>query len=203
MGSRRLEDYHDDRFIDALKVPPGRRSIQDLEVVYRWLRGMEALCWLREAALRALARTVRYEVHNANDILYCRGELATCWYILLRGSVFIDGSMFLPRSRRVLAALSRKIRRSALNAENPSYSWPPLQVFSSPEVSVLASALFARISNQDATHHCPQRPCILALIERTACVVFTMTLIVFSKFLVISVVFIALFWAAGVGLFHA
>ncbi|MPD06592.1 hypothetical protein E2C01_102411 [Portunus trituberculatus] len=28
-----------------------------------------------------------------------RGELATCWFILLSGSVFIDGSMFLPRSR--------------------------------------------------------------------------------------------------------
>ena len=27
------------------------------------------------------------------------GELSTCWYILLSGSVFIDGSMFLPRSR--------------------------------------------------------------------------------------------------------
>ncbi|ROT81629.1 putative rap guanine nucleotide exchange factor 6-like isoform X17 [Penaeus vannamei] len=69
-----------------------------MDLIYGCLRGMEALCWLREPALRALCRTVRYEMHTANDILYCRGELATCWYILLSGSVFIDGSMFLPRS---------------------------------------------------------------------------------------------------------
>ncbi|XP_047739686.1 uncharacterized protein LOC125178899 [Hyalella azteca] len=98
-ATRRLDEYQDGCFIDALKVVPGRRTAQDLEVIYHWLRSMEALCWLREAALRSLATSVRYETHGANDILYCRGELATCWYILLRGSVFIDGSMFLPRSR--------------------------------------------------------------------------------------------------------
>lgn len=32
-------------------------------------------------------------------LLFSTGELSTCWYILLSGSVFIDGSMFLPRSR--------------------------------------------------------------------------------------------------------
>uniref|UniRef100_A0A6A7FVZ9 Rap guanine nucleotide exchange factor 2-like n=2 Tax=Hirondellea gigas TaxID=1518452 RepID=A0A6A7FVZ9_9CRUS len=98
MGSRIIDDYLDEKFIEALKVPPGRRSTKELEVVFCWLREMEALCWVREAPLRQLCFTVRYEVHNANDILYCRGELAICWYILLRGSVFIDGSMFLPRS---------------------------------------------------------------------------------------------------------
>lgn len=29
------------------------------------------------------------------------GEVATCWYVLLSGSVYIDGSMFLPRHRSV------------------------------------------------------------------------------------------------------
>ena len=31
--------------------------------------------------------------------LCSRGELCTCWYILLSGSVFIDGSMYLPGAR--------------------------------------------------------------------------------------------------------
>lgn len=30
---------------------------------------------------------------------HSQGEKASCWYILLSGSVFIEGSMFLPRSR--------------------------------------------------------------------------------------------------------
>ncbi|XP_076045359.1 rap guanine nucleotide exchange factor 6-like isoform X2 [Oratosquilla oratoria] len=93
-----MGDYHDKRFILALKVPPEKRTTQELDLLYGSLRSMEALCWLREPALRSLCNTVRYESHASNDILYCRGELATCWYILLSGSVFIDGSMFLPRS---------------------------------------------------------------------------------------------------------
>ncbi|XP_050705286.1 rap guanine nucleotide exchange factor 6-like isoform X2 [Eriocheir sinensis] len=96
-----MDDYHDKRFIRALRVPPPDRTQEELDLIYGCLRGMEALCWLREPALRALCRSVRYQVHYANDILYCRGELATCWFILLSGSVFIDGSMFLPRSRRL------------------------------------------------------------------------------------------------------
>ena len=30
---------------------------------------------------------------------FSRGELATCWYILLSGSIFIDSTMYLPRAR--------------------------------------------------------------------------------------------------------
>ncbi|TKC48091.1 hypothetical protein EI555_014448, partial [Monodon monoceros] len=55
---------------------PGER---DLEIVYSYLHGMEALSNLREHQL------------SPDDI-------GTCWYILLSGSVFIKESMFLPRS---------------------------------------------------------------------------------------------------------
>ncbi|GAB5570407.1 rap guanine nucleotide exchange factor 2 isoform X10 [Prionailurus iriomotensis] len=51
----------------------------DLEIVYSYLHGMEALSNLREHQL------------SPDDI-------GTCWYILLSGSVFIKESMFLPRS---------------------------------------------------------------------------------------------------------
>uniref|UniRef100_A0A673A048 Rap guanine nucleotide exchange factor 2 n=1 Tax=Sphaeramia orbicularis TaxID=375764 RepID=A0A673A048_9TELE len=52
---------------------------QDLEIVYSYLHGMEALSNLREHQL------------SPDDI-------GSCWYILLSGSVFIKESMFLPRS---------------------------------------------------------------------------------------------------------
>ncbi|CAH1246962.1 RAPGEF6 [Branchiostoma lanceolatum] len=48
--------------------------------------------------LRAMCKTVRYEWHDANTLLYRPEDLSLCWYVLLSGSVFIDGSMFLPRS---------------------------------------------------------------------------------------------------------
>ncbi|KAK3091016.1 hypothetical protein FSP39_016500 [Pinctada imbricata] len=86
-------------FFSCLQKYPPQRTEQELDIIFSYLHGMEALSSLREPALRALCRTVRYEYHEANDILYCQGELSTCWYILLSGSVFIESSMFLPRSR--------------------------------------------------------------------------------------------------------
>ncbi|XP_060559631.1 rap guanine nucleotide exchange factor 6-like isoform X10 [Ruditapes philippinarum] len=94
----KMASYTDRHFIACLQKPPHSRTDVDLDVIYSYLHGMEALSSLREPALRALCRTVRYEYHDANDILYCQRELSTCWYILLSGSVFIEGSMFLPRS---------------------------------------------------------------------------------------------------------
>jgi hypothetical protein len=88
----------DQMFVSSLARPPACRSLQDLQVIYYGLSGLEALQTLRDSALRALCKVVRYEKHQANDVLYYTGELSTCWYILLSGSVFIDGSMFLPRS---------------------------------------------------------------------------------------------------------
>ncbi|XP_064216044.1 rap guanine nucleotide exchange factor 6 isoform X4 [Tribolium castaneum] len=88
----------DQMFVRSLAKPPACRSLQDLQVIYYGLSGLEALQTLRDSALRAFCKVVRYEKHQANDVLYYTGELSTCWYILLSGSVFIDGSMFLPRS---------------------------------------------------------------------------------------------------------
>ncbi|KAK1792578.1 hypothetical protein P4O66_012507 [Electrophorus voltai] len=45
-----------------------------------------------------MCESVRYEQHDANEVLYYPDDLGTCWYILLSGSVFIKESMFLPRS---------------------------------------------------------------------------------------------------------
>ncbi|XP_021348182.1 rap guanine nucleotide exchange factor 6-like isoform X7 [Mizuhopecten yessoensis] len=97
-GGRNKTTVGDRLFISALQKYSHVRTEKDLDVIFSYLHGMEALSSLREPALRALCRTVRYECHDANDILYCREELSTCWYILLSGSVFIEGSMFLPRS---------------------------------------------------------------------------------------------------------
>lgn len=77
---------------------PAERTQQDLEIVYSYLHGMEALSNLREHQLRIMCETVRYERHEANEVLYYPDDIGSCWYILLSGSVFIKESMFLPRS---------------------------------------------------------------------------------------------------------
>ena len=50
-----------------------KRSIlllQDLQIIHAHLAGMDALSKLRESALQLLCKMVRYERHDANDILY-------------------------------------------------------------------------------------------------------------------------------------
>ncbi|XP_062991494.1 rap guanine nucleotide exchange factor 2 isoform X3 [Elgaria multicarinata webbii] len=93
-----MASYVDNNFRQAVMKNPADRSPQDLEIVYSYLHGMEALSNLREHQLRMMCKTVRYERHEANEVLYYPDDIGTCWYILLSGSVFIKESMFLPRS---------------------------------------------------------------------------------------------------------
>ncbi|KAJ8915861.1 hypothetical protein NQ315_004675 [Exocentrus adspersus] len=57
-------------WIRSLTKPPACRSLQDLQVIYYGLSGLEALQTLRDSSLRALCKVVRYEKHQANDVLY-------------------------------------------------------------------------------------------------------------------------------------
>ncbi|CAG5136331.1 unnamed protein product, partial [Candidula unifasciata] len=86
------------QFLHCVKKPPNVRTDKDLSMIYTYLHSLEALSGMRERALQSLCSVVRYEFHEANSIIYYQGQIATCWYILLSGSVFIEGSMFLPRS---------------------------------------------------------------------------------------------------------
>uniref|UniRef100_A0A6Q2XU77 Rap guanine nucleotide exchange factor 2 n=1 Tax=Esox lucius TaxID=8010 RepID=A0A6Q2XU77_ESOLU len=93
-----MASYVDNSFRQAVMMNPAERTQQDLEIVYSYLHGMEALSNLREHQLRIMCETVRYERHEANEVLYYPDDVGSCWYILLSGSVFIKESMFLPRS---------------------------------------------------------------------------------------------------------
>uniref|UniRef100_UPI00398F221A rap guanine nucleotide exchange factor 6-like isoform X4 n=1 Tax=Pristiophorus japonicus TaxID=55135 RepID=UPI00398F221A len=92
-----MTSYVDLLFKQVLMKKPSERSRQDLEIIYSHLHGMDVLSNLREHQLRLMCTTVRYEKHDANEVLFYPDSIATCWYILLSGSVFIKESMFLPR----------------------------------------------------------------------------------------------------------
>ncbi|XP_026124841.1 rap guanine nucleotide exchange factor 2-like isoform X5 [Carassius auratus] len=98
MHADRMASYVDNSFRHAIIKNPVERTQQDLQIVYSYLHGMEALSNLREHQLRLMCETVRYEQHEANEVLYYPDDIGSCWYILLSGSVFIKESMFLPRS---------------------------------------------------------------------------------------------------------
>uniref|UniRef100_G3PWG4 Rap guanine nucleotide exchange factor 2 n=1 Tax=Gasterosteus aculeatus aculeatus TaxID=481459 RepID=G3PWG4_GASAC len=83
-----------------------RQWVPDLEIVYSYLHGMEALSNLREHQLRSvfiISRVCFVSIgHLCSTCLFFPScspdDIGSCWYILLSGSVFIKESMFLPRS---------------------------------------------------------------------------------------------------------
>ncbi|CAF0905048.1 unnamed protein product [Adineta ricciae] len=77
---------------------PSDRTVQDLTIINTYLKHLEALSTLRESHIRNLCKTIRYEIHDTHHVLFSRGDLNTCWYILLSGSVFIESTMYLPRA---------------------------------------------------------------------------------------------------------
>jgi hypothetical protein len=93
-----MGSYIDPSFRESLLKKTQDRTAQDLTLINANLKSLEALSSLRDTTIRSLCKTVHYTKHEANDVLYRSGDVITCWYILLSGSVFIDGSMFLPRS---------------------------------------------------------------------------------------------------------
>jgi len=85
-------------FRQSVAKLPSERTTQDLTIINAYLKHLEALSSLRESHIRNLCKTIRYEIHDAHHVLFSRGELNTCWYILLSGSVFIESTMYLPRA---------------------------------------------------------------------------------------------------------
>ncbi|CAG5871239.1 unnamed protein product [Menidia menidia] len=69
----------------------------DLHTIYCHLYHMDVLSHLREHQLRSMCTSARYEKHEANHILFYPDSIATCWYILLSGSVFVKEHMYLAR----------------------------------------------------------------------------------------------------------
>uniref|UniRef100_A0A673APD4 Rap guanine nucleotide exchange factor 6 n=1 Tax=Sphaeramia orbicularis TaxID=375764 RepID=A0A673APD4_9TELE len=69
----------------------------DLHTIYCHLYHMDVLSHLREHQLRSMCTSARYERHEANHILFYPDSIATCWYILLSGSVFVKEHMYLAR----------------------------------------------------------------------------------------------------------
>jgi CRP-like cAMP-binding protein len=67
-----------------------------LTVIYNYLRKLDVFQCLHDAPLKSVCRTARLERHIANHVLFRKGQVATCWYILLSGCVFMNKQVYLP-----------------------------------------------------------------------------------------------------------
>lgn len=86
------------QFINCLRTPIQQRTNADVETIFCSLWGMQAVAGLPESAVRTMSETARYEARDSNYLLYMADDVASCWYILLSGCVFLEGCMYLPGS---------------------------------------------------------------------------------------------------------
>lgn len=86
------------QFINCLRKPVEHRTNEDVETIFCYLCGMQAVAGLPESSVRAMSETAKYEAQDSNYLLYTADDTANCWYILLSGCVFLDGCMYLPGS---------------------------------------------------------------------------------------------------------
>lgn len=86
-------------FIYFVRIP---NKIQDINRICVVLRPMGAFGLLRDSALRSLCRVIRYERHDANDILY--------WWVdlpLLHATLFFSSFSVLCLCRAIVTAKTR------------------------------------------------------------------------------------------------
>lgn len=83
-------------FYNALIKRPNERTDEDVSIIFNHLRRLDVFDRLNDAPLRSVCRTARLEKHPANYVLFRKGQLATCWYILLAGSVFMNNQVYMP-----------------------------------------------------------------------------------------------------------
>lgn len=87
------------QFRRILSISKEKRTSEDADIIYGHLREIQALSKLPESIIHQMAKHSWYEVHEANEPnLYCAGDLASCCYILLAGSVYLNGYLYLPGS---------------------------------------------------------------------------------------------------------
>ncbi|KHN85676.1 Rap guanine nucleotide exchange factor 2 [Toxocara canis] len=91
-------DHCSHSFFVALSKSAALRTDEDVSTIYFNVRRLGVFENLNDAPLRTICRTARYERHPPNFLLFRQGQVATCWYILLSGSVFIDKRVHLPYS---------------------------------------------------------------------------------------------------------
>ncbi|CAK5084853.1 unnamed protein product [Meloidogyne enterolobii] len=83
-------------FYNALIKRPNERNEEEINTIFNHLRRLEVFERLHDAPLKSVCKTARLERHSANYVLFRKGQLATCWYILLSGSVFMNKQVYLP-----------------------------------------------------------------------------------------------------------
>ncbi|CDW53166.1 rap guanine nucleotide exchange factor 2 [Trichuris trichiura] len=87
----------DSSLLRALTKPIGARTSEDVEAIYAFCRRLEELSRFGDQWLKSLCAKARLEIRHAGELLFRCGQVNTCCcYVLLSGSIFINGRIYLP-----------------------------------------------------------------------------------------------------------
>ncbi|KHJ45107.1 Transcription factor tfb2, partial [Trichuris suis] len=87
----------DSSLLRALTKPTGARTAEDVEAIYAFCRRLEELGRFGDQWLKSLCAKARLEIRHAGELLFRCGQVNTCCcYVLLSGSIFINGRIYLP-----------------------------------------------------------------------------------------------------------
>ncbi|KAI6233865.1 RasGEF domain-containing protein [Aphelenchoides fujianensis] len=84
------------RVVDALRRPSRERSEEDIKNIFHYLRQLDVFGIVADGPLSTICQTARLERHPKDHVLFRRGQSATCWYILISGSVLMNNQVYLP-----------------------------------------------------------------------------------------------------------
>ncbi|CAF0888167.1 unnamed protein product [Rotaria sordida] len=74
---------------------PSERTAQDLTIINGYLKNLEALSSLRESHIRHLCKTIRYEIHDANHVLFSFGKRTSSNQYRINECVVLESSEML------------------------------------------------------------------------------------------------------------
>ena len=80
----------DQQFIQYLKTRPSQRRDLELRYISYYLQTLSPICNVSDACLTALSRTVYYDCRERGSNVYNAKDVATCWFVLLSGTVCVQ-----------------------------------------------------------------------------------------------------------------
>ena len=80
----------DQQFVQFLKTRPAQRTDLELRYICYCLQTLQPVRNVSHAALNALSRTVYYDYRDHDTNVYNAKDVATCWFILLSGTVYVQ-----------------------------------------------------------------------------------------------------------------
>lgn len=101
-----MDDF--DELVEILNIPPNRRSKCQLQLIFDRLRSVDSLNSVRDSELKRACERAKFRYVDGHTILYKKGDHVDEWFVLLVGSVFINGSMFFPVTSVGLGNLGEK-----------------------------------------------------------------------------------------------